>query len=353
MRDLPRGTITFLFADIEGSTRLLKRLGDRYAELLSDYQRIIRKTLVEAGGHEIDTQGDSFFVAFGRAKDALEGSVAAQRALAAHHWPDGARVHVRMGLHTGEPIVGEDRYVGIGVHKAARIGAAAHGGQILVSNATRELVADDLPAGVRLVDLGEQPLKDIDRLERIFQVRASGLRQRFPPRQAAAATPAAGGRLSRVRPRTALIVAVGFLLLGTVVGIVLARSDRGATRGGPHGGGAETSRLTSPEHDANTIIPGKSIGAISLGLSEETVTALYGDGRTTEWRSHGKEGTTRQYAAEGGTLSASFYDGSVVRIATTDPYYATSDGIRAREQPPYPAIDRPQRRDDALRQASS
>src|SRR5205823_5473135 len=107
------------------------------------------------GGHEIDTQGDSFFVAFQLARDAVDAAVAAQRALSAHAWPQGAEVRVRMGLHTGEPRVGGDRYVGIGVHRAARISAAAHGGQVLLSNATRELIEDELPADVTLRDLGE------------------------------------------------------------------------------------------------------------------------------------------------------------------------------------------------------
>ena len=125
MADLPSGTVTFLFSDIEGSTRLAKSLRAAYAELLADHQRILRNSFTEAGGHEIDTQGDSFFVAFPRASDAVAAAVSAQRALAAHRWPGGAEVRVRIGLHTGEPSVGGERYVGIDVHKAARVCAAA------------------------------------------------------------------------------------------------------------------------------------------------------------------------------------------------------------------------------------
>ncbi|HEY3105158.1 MAG TPA: adenylate/guanylate cyclase domain-containing protein, partial [Gaiellaceae bacterium] len=133
MRDLPRGTVTFLFTDVEGSTRLLKQLGERYGDVLSEHQRLLRTAFEEAGGQEIDTQGDSFFFVFPRAREAVQAAVAGQRALAKHQWLAGAPVRVRMGLHTGEPTVGEERYTGMGVHKAARIASAAHGRQILLS----------------------------------------------------------------------------------------------------------------------------------------------------------------------------------------------------------------------------
>ena len=163
MTELPSGTVTFLFTDIEGSTALLKRLDEGYGSVLADHQRLLREAFAAHGGHEIDTAGDSFFVAFRRAKDGVAAAVAAQRALAAHEWPEGVPVRVRMGLHSGEPVVGEERYVGIGVHRAARIGAIGHGGQVLLSSAARELVEDDLPPGVSLRDMGTVRLKDIDR----------------------------------------------------------------------------------------------------------------------------------------------------------------------------------------------
>ncbi len=120
--ELPVGTVTFLFTDIEGSTQLLKRLGgETYGGALADQQPIVRETFVEHGGHEIDTQGDSFFVAFRRAKDAVSAAIGCQRRLAGHTWPDDAELRVRMGIHTGEPAVGGERYVGLGVHRAARI----------------------------------------------------------------------------------------------------------------------------------------------------------------------------------------------------------------------------------------
>jgi len=179
--ELPCGTVTFLFTDIEGSTALVKQLGGEYSEVLAEHQRILREAFAAHGGHEVDTQGDSFFVAFRRAKDAVEAAVDAQRDLAAHEWPDGAEVKVRMGLHTGEPKVGEQRYVGLGVHKAARVGAAGHGGQVLLSRTTRELVEDELPPGVTIRDLGERRLKDLDRPERLSQLVIEGLASEFGP----------------------------------------------------------------------------------------------------------------------------------------------------------------------------
>src|SRR4051794_19160922 len=149
MAELPGGTVTFLFSDIEGSTRLLARDPDRYGELLAEYRRRLRDAFAAHGGREVGTEGDAFFVAFARAPDALAASVAAQRALA------GLEVRVRIGLHTGEAEVQGGDYVGLDVHRAARICAAGHGGQVLVSGATQALVADELPAGVTLRDLGE------------------------------------------------------------------------------------------------------------------------------------------------------------------------------------------------------
>ena len=180
MAELPSGTVTFLFTDIEGSTQLVKRLRGGYAHVLLEHQRLLRAAFDEGGGREIDTQGDAFFVVFTRAMDAVLAAAAGQRALADQPWPEDAAVRVRMGIHSGEPTIGGDRYVGLGVHRASRICAAAHGGQVLLSNVTRELVEDDLPPDVRLLDLGEQKLKDIDRAERLYQLVAPGLRTEFP-----------------------------------------------------------------------------------------------------------------------------------------------------------------------------
>jgi class 3 adenylate cyclase len=153
-----------------------------YAELLAEHQRILRKAFDKQGGREIDTQGDSFFVAFPRAKDAVAAAVEGQRKLGEHTWRQGAELRVRMGVHTGEPTVGEERYVGIGVHRGARIGAAGNGGQVLVSQTTRELLRDDPLDDVTLRDLGEHQLKDLDEPERIYQVVAPGLMDELRPR---------------------------------------------------------------------------------------------------------------------------------------------------------------------------
>ena len=143
-RDLPEGTVTFLFTDIEGSTQLLDRLRDRYAILLADQRRILREAFANWNGHEVDTQGDAFFVAFSRATQAVGAAAEAQRRLAEHAWPEGVTVGVRMGIHTGEPWSGEEGYVGMDVHRAARIAHVGHGGQVLLSETTTALVRDEV-----------------------------------------------------------------------------------------------------------------------------------------------------------------------------------------------------------------
>lgn len=177
----PTGTVTFLFTDIEGSTRLLERLRGRYAEVLADQRRLLREAFAAWHGHEIDTQGDSFFVAFPRASEALRCAIAAQHSLAAWHWPPGVEVRVRMGIHTGEPLVASGGYVGMDVHRAARIAAAGHGGQVLLSGTARDLVADDLPESIELRDLGNHRLKDMRTETRLYQVGGEGLRADFEP----------------------------------------------------------------------------------------------------------------------------------------------------------------------------
>jgi ABC-type oligopeptide transport system substrate-binding subunit/class 3 adenylate cyclase len=178
--DLPEGTVTFLFTDIEGSTELLKQLRDRYATLLADQREILRASFEKWGGREVDTQGDAFFVAFPRATDAVNAVVEIQRALAGHDWPEGVEVRVRMGLHTGEPWVAEEGYVGMDVHRAARIAHVGHGGQVLLSETTAPLLRDELPEGVTLRDLGRHRLKDMKGPEHIRQLVIEGLPGEFP-----------------------------------------------------------------------------------------------------------------------------------------------------------------------------
>jgi class 3 adenylate cyclase len=178
---LPSGTVTFLFADLEGSTRLLERVGERYARILADYRRVLRSAVEAHGGIEVDTQGDGVFAAFPRARDALGAAIAAQRALIEHRWPAEAAVRARMGLHTGEPVTSETGYVGMDVHRAARISAVAHGGQVILSETTRNPVEADLPDEVSLTELGDHVLKDLSRPQRLFQLLARGLPSSFPP----------------------------------------------------------------------------------------------------------------------------------------------------------------------------
>lgn len=181
-RALPTGTVTFLFSDIEGSTRLVQALGGAFPALLERHQALLRAAFGEAGGVEVATEGDSFFVVFRSALAAVGAAAAAQRALADEPWPAQAgSVRVRMGLHTGEASLGGDNYAGLDVHRAARIGAAAHGGQVLISDTTRGLVVGALPDDIGLIELGEYRLKDLDRPERLTQLTVSGLPQEFPP----------------------------------------------------------------------------------------------------------------------------------------------------------------------------
>jgi len=176
MVGLPTGTVTFLFSDIEGSTELSRRHGPAFGDLRAEHRRLLREVFEAHRGHEIDAEGDAFFVAFERATDAVAAAVAAQRALAAV-----SPVRVRMGLHTTEPHVYAEGYVGVGVSRAARICGAAHGGQIVLSHATAGVIEDSETAEVALRDLGEHYLKDIPRPQRLFQIDADGLSSEFPP----------------------------------------------------------------------------------------------------------------------------------------------------------------------------
>jgi DNA-binding SARP family transcriptional activator/streptogramin lyase len=183
---VPAGTVTFLFTDIEGSTRLVQTLGEGYGALLEQHHGLVRGVLESHGGEEVDTQGDAFFFAFRRARDAVRGAVELQKQLADAHWPADAVVRIRIGIHTGEPGLAETGYHGLDVVRAARISGSAHGGQILVSSATRDLVGVALE-DVFFEDLGEHRLKDLEQPQRISQVVAPGLATDFPPLATAAA----------------------------------------------------------------------------------------------------------------------------------------------------------------------
>jgi predicted ATPase/class 3 adenylate cyclase len=179
--DLPTGTVTFLFTDIQGSTRMLQQLGNRYARVEEEHAAIVYGAVESAGGVVVRTEGDSFFAAFSTPVQAIRAAVATQQGLASHEWSDGGPVRVRIGLHTGEGILGGGDYVGIDVNRAARVAAAAHGGQILISETTRVLVQQTLPERTTLRDLGEHRLKDIANPEHLYDLVIEGLPADFPP----------------------------------------------------------------------------------------------------------------------------------------------------------------------------
>jgi len=178
---LPRGIVTFLFSDIEGSTWLLQRLGEEYDQVVLDHRRLLRDAWVAHGGVELGTEGDSFFVAFAEPSDAVNAASTGQRALAAHPWTHGRQVLVRMGIHTGEVRVENDDYFGLAVHQAARVAGSAHGGQVIVTDATRALVGSAIDDSVEFTELGLHRLKDLEQPIRLFQLTLAGLSAVFPP----------------------------------------------------------------------------------------------------------------------------------------------------------------------------
>ncbi len=184
-RRLPKGQVTFLLTDIEGSTELLARLGDRYASVLTDARRRVRGAIRKAGGHEVSARGDDHFAVFELAAAALDGALAIQRAMAAGGWPGGNDVRLRIGLHRGRPELTDTGYVGLSVHAAARICFAAHGGQIVMSAAVESAIEDSLPDGVSLADLGRWRFRGLPEPVELFQVEAPDMPAHFPPLRSA------------------------------------------------------------------------------------------------------------------------------------------------------------------------
>jgi class 3 adenylate cyclase len=198
---LPTGFVTLLMTDIEDSTVLLRKLGDRYGALLNDVRRVIRRAVSRAGGHEIDARADEFFAVFERAAPAMEAAVAIQRELGARAWTDGLQVRVRAGIHSGRPTLTDVGYIGLAVHTTARLCSVAHGGQIVVSATTRAAVGTSAPAGVRFRDLGRHRLPGLPDAEALFQAQAQGLRVKFPsPRTGRSSTPRRPRDDGRVEP---------------------------------------------------------------------------------------------------------------------------------------------------------
>src|SRR5215211_4756201 len=234
MAQKPRGTVTFLFTDVEGSTRLLKELRDEYGSVLAEHARLLREAFTAHGGEEVDTQGDAFFYVFSRARDAAAAAADGQRAFAAHDWPEDAELRVRMGMHTGEPVLSDEgRYHGMGVHRAARIMAAGHGGQILASQSTASVLADDDLDGISLRDLGEHKLKDLARPERIYELRVQGLEGTFAPLKTESAAQAATPLYRRP------------VAIGALAGVIAAAIAIPVFAFGGGSGGASLSRLSA------------------------------------------------------------------------------------------------------------
>ena len=191
---LPRGFVTFLMTDIEGSTVLLRELGDRYGALLKNVRAILRRAVQRASGREIDARADEFFAVFEQPASALEAAVAIQRDLGSRALSDGVEVRVRVGIHSGRPKLTDAGYIGLAVHTTARVCSTAHGGQIVVSAATRAAMVSSLPIGIRFRSLGRHRLAGLAEAEALFQLQAEGLPARFPRLRTGRRTAARGRR---------------------------------------------------------------------------------------------------------------------------------------------------------------
>ena len=296
-------TATLLFSDIEGSTHLLKGLRERYGEVLAEHQRILRAAFAAHGGEEVDTQGDSFFVAFRHGQDAVLAAADAQVALAAHSWPEGGQVQVRIGIHTGEIEAASGGYVGVAVHRAARICAAAHGGQVLVSETTKALLEGEeveLP-GLGLRDLGEWRLKDFDRPIALFQLVGVGLADDFPPPRTLVSTPLAGReeelaqtaalalRRRYASKRLVLAALVALVAIAAPVAAVLSRGSGGRTAVAVQGNSVA---VIDPKTNA-------VVGDVAVGTDPAQL--VYSDGRV--WVANSGDLTLSRISAR--TLKAS------------------------------------------------
>jgi len=218
---LPPGTVTMVFTDIEGSTRLLRELGrERYVDALDEHRRLLRREFRAHGGIEVGMEGDSFFFAFPLARAAVAGAVAGQRALREHQWAERP-IEVRMGVHTGEPMQADGGYAGLDVHRAARVMSTARGSQVLVSARTADLVEGELPEGIRLHDLGEYELKDFPARQRLYAVEVDGLSLEPPTLQPARAE-------ARTRRIGQLLIAAGAILVVLVLSAVYLATRQGS-----------------------------------------------------------------------------------------------------------------------------
>jgi YVTN family beta-propeller protein len=330
MADLPSGAVTFLFTDIEGSTRLVRQLRSGYADVLAQHQRLLREAFSQHGGHEIDTQGDAFFYVFGSAHEAVLAAVEGQRALSGYPWPEETEVKVRIGIHTGQAAPVNGRYTGLAVHRAARICAAAHGGQVLVSQATQSLLEDEEEdLAVRMHDLGDQRLKDIERPVRLYQVAAPGMLTDFPPPRGEAPTKEAFDA-AMARPvwrRKPVLVAAGLVALALIAAAVFL-----ATRGTKGGlSGVQPNHVGIIDPKTNDIVdeiqvglrPGPVAvggGAVWIGnLDERTLTKIDAKGRTSAGTYPLDNRTPTGIAV--GTGSVWVAHGALGKLAAVDPEF--------------------------------
>jgi predicted ATPase/class 3 adenylate cyclase len=259
--------VTFLFSDIEGSTRILSAIGpEHYAELLGVHRDLIRSAMGDHRGREVDTQGDSFLVTFEHLRDAVAAAIDAQQALARHPWPSGAEIRVRMAIHPTDAALTAHGYVGVGVHRGARICAAGHGGQVLLSQAARDLLLDD-PAGYPLIDLGEHRLKDLTSPQRLFQLVIDGLPTGFPPLRTLDARPTN-------LPTQATALVGRERELADIVGMLRRADVRCLTLTGPGGMGktrlalAAAAELVEDQPDGVFFVPLAAITDEALVLAQ-------------------------------------------------------------------------------------
>ena len=268
MRELPTGTVSLLFSDIEGSTALLSRLGPAYAQALDGQRQVLRHAWAVHGGAEMGTEGDSFYVVFPTAPAAVAAAVQAQRELALFDWPAGEQVRVRMGVHTGCPEVHDGAYVGMDVHRAARIAAAAHGGQVLISEATDKLVDGHLSDGVRTRDLGSHQLKDIPAAERLFQVIVDGLQTDF------SAVKTLGAASSLPVPAGALVGRDGEL---AELSALLGSKARLVTLTGPGGSGKTRLAIAVAQRSVEAVPDGVYFVPLAAVSTEEAMWTSIGE----------------------------------------------------------------------------
>jgi YVTN family beta-propeller protein len=282
MAEFPSGAVTFLFTDIEGSTRLVKQLRERWDEVLREHQRLLREAFQDHRGHEVDTQGDSFFVAFANARDAVLAAVDGQLALVSHSWPDGVELKVRMGIHTGQAVASDGRYTGLAVHRAARIGAAAHGGQVLVSQATQTLIEDEEDdLHIFLRDLGTRRLKDLDRPVRLYQLAAEGMQVEFPPLRHQVEDSV------RMRRRRVALAVAPLVLVAAVVAAILGTRSAGAITVQPNAVG-----IIDPKTN-------KVVGQVPAGVRPDALAA----GAASLWVANDEDRTVSRIDPKARTVS--------------------------------------------------